>query len=535
MNRLQRVAMSPLAHRAFAAGLVAGGAILLSKWVPALPAPVAAALTVVLALPVLAALSAGARVPRMGWLTGARAASLEPVVPTLRSEAIQVAMGAATTAFAIEGCAGLSEAQASLADGVERAGRETTAAIDHVSDNTQRIAASTEEGLHRARSTADELRQAASQITDLGATFRAFLTSVQDVSERCSAVAAVNEQIAAISRQTTILALNAAIEAARAGESGRGFAVIAQEIRALAEQVSVVTQASQETIGVATARAAQAAERSGQVREDIHAVLLTMQRGSEACDQILADLEGASSQFSLIASASEQMAAANAHVLSSIVESRRMSAEVTERLRGTVKSSSAVLVSTEAIQELLGDFNTGQGDFDKLLHLCRRWHRRLEQEIGSMSSNGQNLFDRNYIPIAGTNPPQFSVSYQATFANGIQPLLDQARDELGALACACITEDGYMPTHNSDFARPPSGNPEVDLKACRDKRIMSDRYGRRAATYAGRLLLQTFVRDNGDLTAEVALPIYLQGRHWGAVRFGIAPQRLLAANPGRQP
>jgi len=88
-----------------------------------------------------------------------------------------------------------------------------------------------------------------------------------------------------------------------------------------------------------------------------------------------------------------------------------------------------------------------------------------------------------------------------------------------------------MPTHNTDFSRPPSGDPAVDIKTCRDKRVMTDRHARRAATYAGRLLLQTFVRDNGDLTAEVALPIHVQGRHWGAVRFGMAPARLRSAAP----
>ena len=459
---------------------------------------------------------------------------LEALISTLRSEAIGVAMGAATTAFAIDRSTGMSEAQTRLAETVDGASRETTVAIDHVTDNAQRIAASTEDSLVRARSTAQDLRQASAQISHVDSTVQSFVTTVQDVSKRCSEIALVNEQIATISRQTTMLALNATIEAARAGESGRGFAVIAQEIRSLAEQVSSVTAASQSSVDAATRRAAEAAERSSDVRDNIQVVLSTMKRGSAACDEMLTAMEQASSQFSSIAAASEQMAAANSQVLSSIRQSRELSAEVTQRLRSTSTSTNAVLVSTELIQELLGGFNAGEDDFEKLLTRCRRWHCEIEKAIVGIFEEGENVFDTRYAPVPRTNPAQFLVDYQPAFERTVQPLLDAARAELEALACVCISEDGYTPTHNSDFSRPPTGDSAVDIKICRDKRMMSDRHACRAATYNGRLLLQTFVRDNGDLTADVALPIHVRGRHWGAIRFGFAPTRLQALVPRTQ-
>jgi methyl-accepting chemotaxis protein len=136
------------------------------------------------------------------------------------------------------------------------------------------------------------------------------------------------------------------------------------------------------------------------------------------------------------------------------------------------------------------------------------------------------LFDAHLTPIAGTNPQQHSVSYQLAFEKAIQPLLDEVRSETDALACTCTTAYGYLPTHNSDFSKHPSGDPAVDIRACRDKRVMRDRYGQRSATYTGELLLQTFVRDNGELTVEIALPIRLDDQHWGAVRFGFAPSKI---------
>jgi len=242
---------------------------------------------------------------------------------------------------------------------------------------------------------------------------------------------------------------------------------------------------------------------------------------------MLEDLEHVASQFSQIAAAAEQMAAANNQVLSSITQSKQLSSDIHARLRDAAKVSHEALASTEAIQEVLGGFDEGDGHFERTLQSCRRWQTQAQRTIGKLIDDGQDVFDKQYHAIPGTDPQQFQVAYQHAFEHALQPLFDQARSELSALACTCIAEDGYMPTHNSDFARPPSGDPKVDIKTCRDKRIMTDRHGQRAATYAGRLLLQTFVRDNGDLTAEVALPIHIDDRHWGAMRFGFAPSSLL--------
>ena len=466
----------------------------------------------------------GWRWRRAGRGTGSSAIE---AVSVLRTEVVRVAMGVASTAFDINGCAGISRKQSQLAETVDSASRETTVAINHVSDNAQRIAILTDSNLQRTRATAQDLRQASENIKHIDETVKAFAVMVRDVSERCAKIAEVNGEIASISRQTSILALNAAVEAARAGDAGRGFAVIAQEIRLLAEQVSRVTEASHATVTVATARAIEAADRSSRVLNDIHAVILAVSRGSVACDGILSDMEQTSTQFSAIAAASEEMAAANAHVLSSIRKSRELSNDVASRLASTTRSTDEVLKSTEAIQELLGAFDAGGGEFENVLQRCRSWHAQISSAISGLHGRGLDIFDKRYQPIAGTNPPQFNLAYQPEFARQIQPLLDRARADLQALACACISEDGYMPTHNTEFSRPPVGDPAIDIKSCRDKRLMTDRYGRRAATYAGGLLFQTFVRDNGDLTAEIALPIDVGGRHWGAVRFGLAPSRFL--------
>ena len=510
---------------------VAMAAAAISRWWfsesgTSLPAWLGVAVAALLVL--LAALAAKRKGSSVAWLTSGRGRAFETAVPSLRSEVITVAMKAAGTAFAVDGCAALSERQTQLAQTIENASHEATAAIDHVSDNAQRVAASTEESLQRAQATADELRRAAVQISEVDSSAQAFLRTVQEVNSRCTEVARVIEQISRISRQTKILALNATIEAARAGEAGRGFGAVAQAIRSLAEEVSVVTQQSHDTVSIASALAAEAAGRTADVRRDVQAILDTVRRGSAACDHILGDLEGASTQFSMIAAAAEQMAAGNAQVRSSIVQSKQMSSEVTLRLRSTSESSASLLAATEAIQEILGDFETGDGSFERLLHQCRQWRDRMATAVQRLHKAGHNVFDTSYVPVPGTSPQQYMVSYQPAFEQALRPLLDDARKATQALACTCTAETGYLPTHNTDFSKAPSGDPSVDIRQCRDKRLMTDRHGQRSATYAGKLLLQTFVRDNGELTVELALPIEFDGSRWGAVRFGFAPAVIAA-------
>jgi methyl-accepting chemotaxis protein len=435
-------------------------------------------------------------------------------------------MHAASTAHEIDQCASLATRQVQLAEGIQSAGAQTTAAIEHVSDSAQRITTSTAESLERARRAASELDNAGQQIAQVDIDAKAFLVTVEEVNRRCAESAEVMEQIGRIARQTRILALNAAIEAANAGEAGRGFAAVAQSIRGLADEVSEVTERSKSTVTQAAVLSAQAAARTEGVRKNMETILDAVGSSRRSCAAILNDLEGASDQFARIAAAAEQMAAANAHVRGSVTRSTEMSSEVAVRLNGTRTLSVQLLTSTENIQEVLADFQAGEGRFERVLEKCHHWHRRLEDAVNRLQASGQNVFDTHYVPIAGTNPAQFMTSYQPAFEKAIRPLMDEAKADTQALACVCTDRNGYLPTHNSNASMPPTGDLVLDTRQCRDKRIMNDRYGLRSATYEGRLLLQTFVRDNGDLTVELVLPIRQGGRPWGAVRYGFDPSVL---------
>ena len=84
----------------------------------------------------------------------------------------------------------------------------------------------------------------------------------------------------------------------------------------------------------------------------------------------------------------------------------------------------------------------------------------------------------------------------------------------------CADDHGYVPSHNRRYSKPLTGDPAFDKMNNRTKRIFDDRTGLRAAGNREEYLLQTYMRDTGEIMNDISTPIMIRGRHWGAVRVG---------------
>ncbi|MEM6485487.1 MAG: methyl-accepting chemotaxis protein, partial [Pseudomonadota bacterium] len=125
---------------------------------------------------------------------------------------------------------------------------ELTATIEAVSQNAQQTAEVTAEADIQVRTGEERVAVAIKKTHTLVSGMEEANKSIETLSERVSSIGAVVDVIRDISEQTNLLALNAAIEAARAGEHGRGFAVVSDEVRELAQRTRSSTEEIQDII-----------------------------------------------------------------------------------------------------------------------------------------------------------------------------------------------------------------------------------------------------------------------------------------------
>jgi len=216
-------------------------------------------------------------------------------------------------------------------------------------DSAQHAATTTQKGIEVVAQTVNGIRKR-------GEEARANAKNIESLGERSDQIGAIVATIEDIADQTNLLALNAAIEAARAGEQGRGFAVVADEVRALAERTTRATREIGEMI-----KAIQGETRSAII--SMEAGVKGSEQGAAEASQletalqaILEQVNTVSMQVSQIATAAEEQTATTSEISSNIHQITQVVHETSRGAQESTSAASGLSIKAEQLQSLIRQF-----------------------------------------------------------------------------------------------------------------------------------------------------------------------------------
>ena len=228
---------------------------------------------------------------------------------------------------------------------------QMTAAVEEVASNAVATSQASRESDRIAQQGREQVHQTVLSIESLADDVTANATQVEDLAQKVYGISKVLDVIRAIAEQTNLLALNAAIEAARAGEAGRGFAVVADEVRALAHRTQQSTQEIEQMIGGIQQGTDQAVSSMQQSNGRARATLEIAKSAGTALEEIASAFTLINERNLVIASASEQQAAVAREVDRNLMNIRDLSMQTSA---GANQTSSA----SQELSRLAVDLNT---------------------------------------------------------------------------------------------------------------------------------------------------------------------------------
>jgi len=420
-----------------------------------------------------------------------------------------------------------------LVDGQAELFGELRQSTDTIVTSNQHIAEKAAETLANAATAQEEVKVSSGEIETALVAINALVDSVRAIGTQLAVfelamkrISNVADNISGIARQTNMLALNATIEAARAGNAGRGFAVVAGDVKILSKQTSeataeigaTVSQLSGELQRLLT-QSSEGASRAEVVVHSATAIGRAMRLVGEAVGDVNDKVSQIAGETRDIAERCDSFAETVTGLVDSVEESSTALQSASDRTDKILGLSENIMVRTAS-----SGFETIDTKFiRKAVEVAAQIEARFAAAIAAREITAADLFDKNLVPIPGSDPQQYMTRYIEFLDRALAPLCDPVlKLDERMVFCACTDHNLLIPSHNPQFRKPHGADPIWNAANGRNRRIYKDKTAAAVSKSTKPFLLQTYRRDMGGgvfaLMKDASAPLRVEGRLWGGLR-----------------
>lgn len=356
------------------------------------------------------------------------------------------------------------------------------------------------------------------------------LDLVDTLSQHVTGFAAAMEQVRRcaqdidqIAETTNILALNATIEAMRAGEAGRTFAVVASEVKGLANDTRKATEEigrTIDTLGGEAERVIAQIESGAEASREAKNSVIQIEQTINGVAELVEEVDRQNDQIA------RSTSTISGHVgrVQDVLESFDTAALQNEGQLETAhhRMNELEVTASEMFDRIVkaGLSPKDSEMVDRAQSVAKEIAERAEAAMADGNLTIDALFDQDYQNVTGSNPPRYQTNLTQWADNNWRPVLDRIAAQ-GAPVRMCSQADmnGFLPTHVTARSRQPNGDLAHDTEFCRNGRILFDPLDQKAKRNTAPYMMAVY-RQEGDgqqyvVVRNVYVPLFIGGRRWG--------------------